>query len=107
MNLIEKYKEQIEAGLKEVAEQYLLEKSLELSPRWFNTNGVLEHYDKDGNEVYDWKIKSTQCYLRFSIPITKEEFEDYRTGGFRDMWDDFKRFRTQWLKENYPQIPRY
>jgi hypothetical protein len=107
MNLIEKYKEQIEAGLKEASQWYLVENSLELSPRWFNVHGILDHYDKDGNEIYDLKIKSTQCPAGFNIRITREEMEFYRREGFRNMWEDFKRFRTKWLEENYPQIPRY
>ena len=107
MNLIEKYKEQIEAGLKEAAERYITSGYLSYSPRWFNTNGILDHYDNDGNEIYDWRIKSTQCSVGFNIPITKEEMEYYKMDGFSDMWDDFKRFRTQWLEENYPQISRY
>jgi hypothetical protein len=107
MKLIEKYKEQIEAGLKEASERWVLEPFSHNSPRWFNTDGVIEHYDKEGNEIYSWKIKSTQSALGFYIPISKEDFDFYKEDYWEDSWNEFRRFRTKWLEENYPQIPRH
>jgi hypothetical protein len=107
MNLIEKYKAQIEAGLKEATERFLEDTSkLHLSPRWFNTDGILISCGKGDEDKYDWKIRSTQCGIGFSINVTEQEAEYIRFEWITE-WVDFKRFRTQWLETNYPQIPRY
>lgn len=107
MNIIEKYKDQIEAGLELAAERFLLDtQSTHLSPRWFNTFGVALYEITDNAEEFVWRIKSTQIGIGFDINVTEEE-ADYIMLEWEDAWQDFKRFRTQWLEENYPQIPRY
>jgi len=107
MNLIEKYKKEIEDGLEKAAQNYLKSFESYLSPRWFNTDGMIESVGDDGNEQWLWSIKSTQCASKFYIKVTKEDAEHYKQKDFRTIWDDFRRFRTQWLEENYPQINRF
>lgn len=104
---IQKYKDQIEAGLKVASERYLKSGNFETSPRWFNTHGIEDFFEDEGAEAFHWVIKSTQCPSGFTVLVEKADAELYQYKLFHTMWDEFKRFRTQWLEENYPQIPRY
>lgn len=106
---IEKYRKQLESELHKIARLHCLRLSEGFvsglySPRWFNIDSFEE--DTSDEKLMRVTFKSTQCQLYFSLRIPREEVEDLRFLSM-DLWEPFKRFRTKFLEENYPNIERY
>lgn len=109
---IEKYRVQLESELHKISRNYLLlkaEGSLTgslYSPRWYNINDIFETIEDDMEAPLRVSFKSTQGQMYFSITVPRESMEKLQHLSM-DLWEPFKRFRTKFLEENYPNIERY
>lgn len=65
------------------------------SPRWFNFKG----FDMETKEL---TIGSTQCGLSFKL-----QTQFTLIHSVEEFWQQFKRWRTEWLRDNHPTINRY
>lgn len=101
--ILETYKDQIEAALHEKCQLFCLIGQSYESPRWVNVDDV---FKADG--VHYLKFRSTQCRLFFAIEISENHY-DYLNRVFLSdfLWNDFKAFRTEFLKEHYPTIKTF
>lgn len=109
---IEKYRAILENELHRISSDYILRKvegtvtgSL-YSPRWYNIESVYETVEDDMEAPLRVSFKSTQGPMSFSVLVPREGMEKLQYLSM-DLWDPFKRFRTNFLEENYPTIQTY
>lgn len=94
------YKDAIEEQLHKMCQTFCLIGFPHESPRWVNVNKLYKEDDK-----FILQFKSTQCSLGFNIYISENHYNRLETFILSDyLWDDFKTFRTEFLKEYYPTI---
>jgi hypothetical protein len=100
-DLISPIREQLEEQMHKQCKSFLANsKGDKYSPRYYNTAGRPE-----AGLVC---IESTQTSVGFCVDIPKE-FEDlYKYAYTVDtFWDQFKKFRTEFLIKHYPEINPY
>jgi hypothetical protein len=111
---IEKYRVQLESEIHKISRHYLLRldglperitmSSLH-SPMWYNIDGIYETIEDDMESPLRVSFKSIHGHMSFSILVPREGMEELQHLHM-DLWGPFKRFRTKFLEENYPNIRR-
>jgi hypothetical protein len=76
----------------------MFNKDKSFSPRWYNIG--MQTWDMEGALV----IKSTQIGAGISIKLP-DDYPEFLHG--ETVWDQFKKYRTEFLLENYPTINTY
>lgn len=94
MNYIEPIKENLDYWMHKNCQLFMTIGTPSETPRYFNFGD----FDKDTKEL---TIKSTQRNLGFKIPT------NFNRVVVDDFWRQFKAYRTEFLKENYPTINPY
>ena len=96
MDYIEPIKSELESKMHEVCLEFLSGKKQSLAtPRYYNFG----EFDNDSKVL---TIQSTQYHLWEFKVQTQFNFIDVT-----EFWEQFKKFRTEFLLENYPTINVY
>ena len=100
-NYIEPIKKQLEEKMHKECKRFLkFCTDNSLTPRYYNIRGI------EGNILTFGSTQDKNFYFNIDLTNVKEyekiiELQYYNT---EKMWSQFKEFRTQFLKDNYPQI---
>ena len=104
MDFITPIKTELDAKLHEFSKKHLMLTGLSIAdaylPRWFN-------FDKyEDGKLY---IKSSISSKGFYITVPEELQDDYFVLMYEhaDFWQQFKAYRTEFLKNNYPNIRQF
>lgn len=99
MNITEKYRKEFEDNLHQQCAVFVTIGSPSETPRYINYGEIQE---KDGR--FWLKMESTQVkHIYFYIQITEEEYNNY-FDDTNEFWEEFREFRNDFLRKNYPTI---
>lgn len=103
--IIDTYRDQLETEMHRQCAVFCTMGTSVESPRWINVEKVF----KDEYGCTYLKFKSTQVSrIFFHIEISEAHYNALSRMLLVDfLWDDFKQFRTNFLRENYPTIEQY
>lgn len=94
IDYISPIREQLEEELEYYCMMFKLIGTRKETPRWFNFGG----FDVETKRLF---IKSTQTDLGFYVSTPFDKVES------REFWQQFKRFRTDYLIKHHPTIDPY
>jgi hypothetical protein len=97
-NFIEPIKAKLDEKMHEMCTLYcLIGMGKHESPRYFNYGGFSDNI---------LTIRSTQKNLQFQIE-TPDGYPDPSIVNCDEFWNQFKKYRTEFLQDNYPTIELY